>query len=284
MLSTNGASCRSAFKSRTMPLPFSAEPSSTGTIRPSRRSLTRSENTLSRARLHVGKQLLHQLVVVVGELLQHREARLRLALLDGSRHLDHLGLRVRAVDEGPLEREVDEARGDAVLPDRDLAQHQRTRARGLQGRQDVAHLRVEGIDLVEEQEARDAAVLELLQDQLQRGHPLGIGLAHHHGRVAARERERALVLELDGAGAVDEGEVVAEEADVGDVDLDAHAVVASLAGGITDRILVGHLALARHGAGAGEDGFQEVSSCRKDKAQPVRCSGSCGRLGPRIAP
>ena len=108
-----------------MPLPFSAEPSSTGVIRPSRSSRARSANTLSRGGSHVGEQLLHQLVVVVGELLEHGEARFLLALLDVRRHLDHLARRCGAIDEGALEREIDEAGGDAVLPDRDLAQHQR---------------------------------------------------------------------------------------------------------------------------------------------------------------
>ena len=90
-------------------------------------------------RLHVGEQLLHQLVVVVGQLLEHLEARLGLALLDGRGHLDDLGLGLRAIDEGALERQIDEAGGDAVLPDRDLPEHQRLGAGRLQDRQDVAH-------------------------------------------------------------------------------------------------------------------------------------------------
>ena len=57
----------------------------------------------------------------------------------------------------------------------------------------------------------DAAVFELLQDDLQRRHALGIGLADDDGRIAGGQREGAFVLELDGAGAVDEGEVIAEE-------------------------------------------------------------------------
>ena len=58
---------------------------------------------------------------------------------------------------------------------------------------------------------RDAAVLELLQDDLQRRDALGVGLADDDGRVARGQRERAFMLEFDGAGAVDEGEGVAEE-------------------------------------------------------------------------
>ena len=43
------------------------------------------------------------------------------------------------------------------------------------------------------------------------GTRLAIGLADDDGRIAGGQRERAFVLEFDGAGAVDEGEVVAEE-------------------------------------------------------------------------
>ena len=234
--------------------------------------------------LHVGEQLLHQLVVVVGELLEHLEARLGLALLHARRHLDHLGLRLRAIDEGALERQVDEAGGDAVLPDRDLPQHQRLGARRLQRGQDVAHLRVEGIDLVEEQEAGNAAVLELLQDQLQRRHALGIGLAHHDGRIAAGERERAFMLELDGAGAVDEGEGVAEKADVGDVELDAHAVVAGFAVRRRPPCSCRRPCPVASRRRCGQGWLPEAWSCRRDKARPVRCSGSCGRPSHHFAP
>ena len=137
--------------------------------------------------------------------------------------------------------------------------------------------RVEAVDLVEEQEAGNAAILELLEDQLQRRHALGIGLAHHDGRVAAGERERALMLEFDRAGAVDEGEVVAEEGDVGDVELDAHAVVAGFGGGVADRVLVGDRALARHGAGAGENGFEK---CRlAGEIRPNQCDAAGAATG-----
>ena len=71
------------------------------------------------------------------------------------------------------------------------------------------------------------------------GTRLGSGSHTTTAASQAGERERAFVLEFDGAGAVDEGEVVAEECDVGDVELDAHAVVAGFGGGVADRVLVG---------------------------------------------
>ena len=168
------------------------------------------ENLVARRR-HIRQELLHQLIVVVGELLQHVEARLLLALQHARWKLDDLRRRLRAVDVGALGSEVDEAGGDAVLPDRDLAQHERLGARRLQHGDQLAQRNLGGVDLVQEEEMRNAAVLELLQDDLQRRDALGVGLAHDDGSVARGQRKRAFVLEFDGAGAVDEGEGVTEE-------------------------------------------------------------------------
>jgi hypothetical protein len=233
------------------------------------------EHLLAR-RLHVGQKLLHELVVVVGKLLQHLEARFRLALLDRRGHVDDLGVGLRAIDEGALQCQVDEARGHAVLPDRDLAQHERLGARGLQHGEDVAHLGVEGIDLVEEQEAGNAPVLELLEDELQRRNALGIGLAHHDGGIACGQRQRALVLELDGARAIDESELVVEKGGVGDVELDAHAVVAGLGRGVAHGVLVGYLALARDGAGARQDRFQQGRLAGQVRPDQCDAAGAAG--------
>jgi hypothetical protein len=147
----------------------------------------------------------------------------------------------------------------------------------MQDGKDVAHLRVERVDLVEEQKARDAAVLELLEDQLQRRHALRVGLAHHDCRIAARQRQCAFMLEFDGARAVDEGEAVAQESHVRHVQLDAHAVIAGFGGCIADAVLVGYLALARNRAGAGENCFEE---CRlSGKIRPDQCDAAGAAAG-----
>jgi hypothetical protein len=66
------------------------------------------------------------------------------------------------------------------------------------------------------------------------------------------------VLELDRAGAVDEGEAVAQKSVVGDVELDAHAVGAGLGGGVADVFLPSsHRALPRDRAGARQDGLEQ---------------------------
>ena len=89
-------------------------------------------------RLDVGEQFLHQVLVVIGELLEHLEARFLLAFLHSPFELDQLGWLVLAIDKGALEREIDEAGDDAVLPDRNLAQQQRLVARLLQHAEQIA--------------------------------------------------------------------------------------------------------------------------------------------------
>ena len=67
--------------------------------------------------------------------------------------------------------------------------------------------------------------------------------------------KRAFMLEFDRTRTIDEGEGIAKEGDVRDIDLNAHAVVAGFRGGIADGVLVGDLALACDGAGAGQNGL-----------------------------
>ncbi len=57
----------------------------------------------------------------------------------------------------------------------------------------------------------DAGIGKLLQDQLQRRHPLRVGFANDDGHVASRERECAFVRELDGTRAIYECEIVTKE-------------------------------------------------------------------------
>ncbi len=107
---------------------------------------------------HVFEELLHQLVVIVGKLLQHREARLLLALGQRLGNVDHLGRRVLAINMCTFQGKIDEARDDILLPDRHLAQNERHARSGLQHRQDIAHARFRLVDLVEKQEVRNAAI------------------------------------------------------------------------------------------------------------------------------
>ena len=141
-------------------------------------------------RLDVLEQLLHQLVVVIGQRLQHGEARFLLAIALLAGELDDLGRRIFLVDMGALEREIDEAGNDVAVPDRDLPQQQRHARGRLQQLERLAHALVGLVDLVEKQEARNIVVFQFAQDQLQLRHLLLVGLADHDGRVDRRQHAR----------------------------------------------------------------------------------------------
>ena len=197
--------------------------------------------------------------------------------------VDHFARRMLAIDIGALEREIDEPGDDVVLPDRHLAQHERLGRGRLEHRHDVADARLGLVDLVDEQEVRNAAIFELLEDQLERRHLLLVRLAHDDGRVASRERVGGVGLEFDGAGAIEEGVGIAEEIDRGDVDLDAHAVMPGLFGGIADGVLGSHGALPSDGAGAGKDGFEKCRLTAEIGANQCDAAGAAGWLALRLA-
>ena len=162
-------------------------------------------------RLDVFEQLLHQRVVMVGELLQHREARFLLAVEIAAFQLHDFGRLVLAIDEGALQREIDETFDQFAVPDRNLPQHQRHARRRLQGRQRFADALVGAIDLVQKQKARNAQILELAQDDLQLRQLLLVRLADHDRGIDRGKRGAHVVRELDRAGTIDKGVAVAHE-------------------------------------------------------------------------
>ena len=93
-------------------------------------------------RLDVGEQFFHQMLVEIGELLQHLEKRASF-----SRALTSPCISMRsegacgAIDIGALQRQIDEARHRARLPDRNLAQQQRLVGRLLQEGEQIAQRR-----------------------------------------------------------------------------------------------------------------------------------------------
>ena len=186
-------------------------------------------------RRNVLEQLLHQLVVVVGQRLEHVEAGILLAAQVVAFERDHLGRHVLLVDEGALERQIDEAGDDLVLPDRNLAQHQRHPRCRLQELERLAHPLVGLVDLVEEEQARHLEVFQLAQHQFELRHLALVSLAHHHRGVDRRQHRAHLVDEFDRARAIHEGVVVAHEVRGRDRDLDAHLVMAGFLAGVADR-------------------------------------------------
>ena len=151
-------------------------------------------------RVDVADQLLHQRVVIIGELLEHEIARLFFLGQHARRHLDDAGRRGLAIDEGALEREIDKSGGDAILPHRKLAQQQR-RARGrLEHLERLAQVPVRLIDLVEEQDARRPEILQLTKNDLKRRDLARIGLAYDDCGVADGQGVAHVMNEFDRAG------------------------------------------------------------------------------------
>ena len=67
-------------------------------------------------------------------------------------------------------------------------------------------------------------------------------------------------------GEVDEGQAVAEIIDRGDIGLDAGGMGAGFGAGIADRGAVAHRTLARQGAGAGKDAFEQGGLAALERA------------------
>ena len=235
--STFGASWRSAFRSRRMPLPFSAEPMRTGTICPARSSAARSAKTLSRG----GWMSSSSCSISASSWSASRSSMVKrassrrdaLAVVE----LDHLALRVLAVDEGAVEREVDEA-GRRSRPSRSGSggAPAASSEAGCSMRERVAHAHRRLVDLVQEQEVRECRAL--------RGRAAPPAAPESSSRRARRRRSPrrrpasdrlALVVELHRAGAIEKRVAVVHERRFGDVELHAHRMRARLGRGIADR-------------------------------------------------
>ena len=184
-------------------------------------------------------ELLQQRIGELGKRFQEIAACFGLARQDFGRHLDQVGGATALVSIGALAHEFNVA--DRLLAaivgraaDGNLAQHQLAVRHGLQGRQHVAYARFRRIDLVDEDDVRDVPVFDAFQQRRQGNDTLGRGLADHDRHVAHRQGREGIVLELDRTGNVEEGPLIAEIVDRGDVDLGAHAPLARFGCGIAD--------------------------------------------------
>ncbi len=227
-------------------------------------------------RLDVLEQLLHQLVVVVGERLQHREARRLFPIRGGAFERHYFGWRVLLVDKGAFQREVDEPGDDVAGEGGDLPQDQLGARRRLQQLQHVMDAGIDLVDLVDEQGARNLLIFELTQDQLQLRDLLLVELADDDGGIDRRQHRAHVMDELDRAGAVEKRISVAHEAGGGDRELDAHAVVARLLAGVADGVAGLDRALARDGTGAREDRFQEGGLAALKRTDQGNAAGTGG--------
>ena len=117
--------------------------------------------------IEVREQLLHQVIVEVGQLLEHVEARVGLLRRQIAHQVYLLRGLARPIDEGPFQGEVYETSDLILLDQWDLARHQR-RSGGLrQGRHEFVKAAARLVDAVDEDRMRDTAILQRLQDRLQ---------------------------------------------------------------------------------------------------------------------
>ena len=205
----------------------------------------------------VGQQHLHQGVVEIGHLFEHVEAGGGLLVDQLGRNLDLLGRLAGAVDEGPFQRQVDEAGDVLVLPDRQLARDQRDGADRLQGLEQVVDMAAGLVDLVDEEGARHVQRLERLEPGLDQHRLVRIGIDDHDRQIQRRQPVVAFGAVLDRARIVDEGIAVAEVAEAREVHLDRLAGLFRLGRCVAGRARLSHHALAIRGAGGVQEGFEE---------------------------
>ena len=87
-----------------------------------------------------------------------------------------------------------------------MAQQQRHAAGRLQQIQRLANALLALVDLVQEEDARNAERLEPSQNQLQRADLLLVGLGDDDGAVDRCQHRLRLMREFDGAGAIEEAD------------------------------------------------------------------------------
>ena len=228
-----------------------AEPISTGQMAPSRSSFGEIVEHLRRAAARCLEQLLHQLIVMVGELFQHREARVFLARLSRRIELDDLARRVLAINKRALQREIDEADDDAVLPDRDLPQHQRHVATKCCKIESISRKRLSALSiLLMNRRCGMLRSSSSRQHELQLRRLALVRLAYHHRRVDRRQRRAHFLREFDRAGTIQKRIGVAEKIGRSGGKLDAHFMRARLKAAVTNSVSRLDLAGPRDRAGA----------------------------------
>ena len=223
--------------------------------------------------LHILEQLLEQLVVEIGELLDELGAGFGLAVPEVIRQRDQVGGLARAVMIGTLADEIDITVDRLGGAQRHLAQDQGLIGMGLQCREHVAHPGARGVELVDENHVRDLVAAEKAQERAHRHRPLDLGLAHDDDGVGHQHRLLRLIEQLDIARAVEDRPGIVEEGRVGDVDLGRHLPRPSLGGVVTDRIAFAHAAMPPDRAARKQHRFEQARLARQIRADKSNAAG-----------
>ena len=229
-------------------------------------------------RLDVFEQLLHQLVVMVGERLQHREARGLFPIGGVAFERNDFRGGVLLVDKGAFEREIDEAGDDVAGECRDLPQISLVREAGCNSFS-TSWTPASALSILLTNRMRgNFLVFEFAQDELKLRDFLLVHFADDHRGVDRRQHRAHVVDELDRAGTVEERVGVAHEIRGGDGELDAHVVMARFLAGVADRVAGLDRALARDRAGAGEDRFEQRGLAALERTDQRDAAGPVARV------
>ena len=183
------------------------------------------ENFIPRGR-NIGKQFLHQMLVIIGELFQHLIAGFIFADFHLVIHVDQLRSGMLAIDVSALERQIDEAADNSVFPDRDLPQQEGLRRDLLKDRQRFAQRTIRLVDLVDEQRMRNSEIGQTFQVRLQHARLGRFRFANHDGRVDGGQCVQRFLQKLDRARAIQESECLIQVARCGAIRFHRHLACA----------------------------------------------------------
>ncbi len=168
-------------------------------------------------RLYAVEQLLHQMIVEIGDSFQQFAA----CLLGRRLHVFGNGILGFAVSiETPRLHvgEVDVSLKLLGVSDWQLLGDHVAAVGALQCRQRACEVGARTIHLVDDEEMRHASRFEEVDDRLSLSDASGIGFHHHDGGVDAAERRLGLSEEVDESRAVDDGYVDVVRGGVGEPD------------------------------------------------------------------
>ncbi len=213
---------------------------------------------------------------MIGELLEHMGTRFDLAVVEVGRDFDPLQFLPGAIFERIFEGEVDEAADLLAVPDRNLAGDQRGHADWLKGGQEVAHPAVRLVDAVDEDQVRDAELVERAEGRGSKRRPRRVGIDDDDGEVGDGDRPRPVGGEADRAGDVDDRILVAEIIEIVEVELGGAAALPRLGARIAGAGAVGRRPQAVGGSGCEQHRFGQAGLSRAGGSHQRDDSGAFG--------
>src|SRR5205823_3091593 len=187
---------------------------------------------------------------------------------------DPLGFLADAIFECPLEREIDEAADLLAVPDWNLAGDERRHAHRLERGQEVAHAPVRLVDSVDEDEMRNA---ELVERAERRGGERGsrrVGIDDDDGDIGNCKRPRSVGGEADRSRAVEDCELIAEIFEIVEVEFGRATALSAFRARIADAGAVGRRSQSVGGAGCEQYRFGKTGLSRAGGSHQRDYSGA----------